>query len=138
MLEREDNFWTIIFPLIVRTYISQFYKIIIWTLCSLNQIQSHGPCYTLILPKRMIQPSGILEGGQLLHLFCGCKLWFVKMHHFGSSECFSNVLIKAALCLCLIFKGKHFRSTQIPHHCVSCDFVLPEDTLFPLCEGVKV
>lgn len=37
-------------------------------------------------------------GGQLLHLFCGCKLWFGEMHHFGSSECFSNVLIKVSPC----------------------------------------
>lgn len=37
-------------------------------------------------------------GGQLLHLLCGCKLWFGEMHHFGSSECFSNVLIKVSPC----------------------------------------
>ena len=81
-------------------------------------------------------------GGQLLHLFCGCKLWFGEMHRFGSSGCFGNVLIKASLRLRshrLIFKGKHFHSTQIPHHCALCDFVPPEifSPSAP-CEGAKV
>lgn len=38
-------------------------------------------------------------GGQLLHLLCGFKLWFGEMHHFESSGCFSNVLIKNSSCV---------------------------------------
>lgn len=43
---------------------------------------------------------------------------FSEMHHFGSSECFSNVLIKvcprrsAPLSRSLVFKSKHFGGTQ--------------------------
>lgn len=57
--------------------------------------------------------------GQLLHLLCGFELWFGEMH-FGSSECFSNVPVKASGFSShrLIFKGKHFHSTQIPHHII--------------------
>lgn len=67
--------WIIIFPSIsviggqiFGNDIRQFCKNVnpqssIRTSCSLNQMQQPGPCYTLILPRRMIQPSGISEGG---------------------------------------------------------------------------
>lgn len=97
--------WTIIFPLIsgitgeiIGNDISQ-YEIVrphssIWTLCWLSQTQQPGQCYMLIVPRRMIQPSGILEGSCYIcsaAVNCGLEKCI-------SSECFSNVLIKVSPC----------------------------------------
>lgn len=77
--------------------------------------------------------------GQLLHLLCSCKMRFSEMHHFGSSECFSNVLIKvcprcsAPLSRSLVFKSKHFGGTQ--RKCLVVEFrvisPLPESHTLP-------
>lgn len=97
------------FPLIcvktgglIRNDIRQLYEIArlhssISALCSRNQMQqnlghvTHSSCQ-----GEWYSHQAFFGGGQLLHLFCGCKLWFGEMHHFGSTECFSNVLIKAS------------------------------------------
>lgn len=81
--------------------------------------------------------------GQLLHLFCGCKLWFGEMHHFGSSECFSNVLIKASPCCALSLTASFsrvniFTARKYLIICVLCDLCAARNILSPLREGAKV
>lgn len=104
-----------------------------WIKCNNLGRVTHSSCQ-----REWCSHQAFLEGGSCYICSAAVNCGFGVMHRFGSSGCFGNVLIKASLRLRsrrLIFKGKHFHSTQIPHHCVLCDFCAARNILSPLCEG---
>lgn len=94
--------------------------------------------YTLVSPSRATRPRGIFRrgGGAAVKFgLVNCGLEKCNILEAMNASLMSQ---SRPLCLCshrLIFKGKHFPSTQILHHCVFRAILRCQNTLSFHCEG---